>query len=91
MTALLDPADAGEMARRLRGRQRLTRLTTKLDALCVWKEDIERRLVIAQDMLDAGCLFPIEIDDLADAVRAWRLAAARVPLDLDGVETRRPS
>ena len=71
--------------------QALRRLTAKLDALAVWKEDIRRRLVIAQDMLDAGCLFPIEIDDLADAVRAWRLAAARVPLDLDGVETRRPS
>ena len=58
-------------------------LTARLGALCVWKEDIERRLVIAQDMLEAGCLFPIEIDDLADATHAWRLAAARVVIDLD--------
>ena len=64
----------------------LRSLTAKLDALCVRKEDIERRLRAAERMLDAGCLFPIEIDDLADAVAAWRMAAADVVLGLSNPE-----
>ena len=72
--------------------QRLNRLTARLDALCVSKEDIERRIAIAQDMLERGCLFTVEVDDLQDAVRAWRMAAARVVLDLhDFGDVRRPA
>ena len=62
---------------------RLNRLTAKLDALAVWRDDLADRIDRAMQMQDAGCLFHIEIDDLADAVRVWRLAAARVALDLD--------
>ena len=66
-------------------RQRLVRLTAKLDALAVWKEDIERRIADVDARLWEPnwffCrVYQDEVDDLIDAVRAWRLAAASVAL-----------
>ena len=62
--------------------QALRRLTARLAFMADWRDDLAERLLHAKQMQDAGCLFPIEIDDLADATRAWRLAAGRVVLDL---------
>jgi hypothetical protein len=70
-----------------RRRARLRRLLPKLDALCVWKRDIERRIADVDARLWEpneffSRVYQDEVDDLADAVAAWRLAAARVVLDL---------
>ena len=62
--------------------QRLNRLTSRLDGLAIWRDDILDRIDHAKQMQDAGCLFAAEQDDLIDAVKAWKLAAARVALDL---------
>ena len=67
--------------------QRLNKLTAKLDALCVWKEDIQRRIADVDAWLWEpnwffSRVYQDEIDDLADATRAWRLAAARVVVDI---------
>ena len=70
-------------------RQRLNWLTAKLDALAVWKADLQHRIAIAEAKLHTdgnlyfSRLYSDEMDDLIDAVAAWRLAAARVVLDLD--------
>ena len=63
--------------------QALRRLTARLDALCVWRDDIQRRIEHARELQERGALFRQEQDDLIDAVRSWRLAAARVGLDLE--------
>ena len=60
--------------------QRLNRLTARLGALCVWRDDILDRIDTAQDLQDRGALFPLEQD--GDAVAAWRLAAGGVVLDI---------
>ena len=63
-------------------------LTARLNALCVWKKDIERRIADVDARLWEPnwffCrVYQDEVDDLTDAVAAWRLAAAGVVLDLD--------
>ena len=70
---------------------RLRRLTAKLAALADWRDSILDRIEHAKRMQDAGCLFAVEQDDLADAVRSWRLACARVVLDLEIGDIRRAS
>ena len=55
-------------------------LTAQLAFLADWKEDIDRRIDRAMQLQDRGALFAQEQDDLIDAVRAWRLAAASVAL-----------
>ena len=72
--------------------QALKRFTAQLDALCVWKEDLARRIADVDARLWEpnwfySRVYQDEVDDLADATRAWRLAAARVALDLDGTMT----
>ena len=64
------------------------RLTARLDALATWKEDIERRIADVDARLWEpnwffSRVYQDEIDDLADATRAWRMAAARVVLEID--------
>ena len=72
--------------------QRLNRLTAKLDALAVWRDDLLERIAVAEEKLHAdgnlyfSRLYPDELDDLIDATRAWRIAAARVALDLENAE-----
>ena len=69
-------------------RQRLVRLTARLDALATWRDDLLDRIAVAEEKLYAdgnlyfSRLYPDEMDDLIDAVAAWRLAAARVVVDL---------
>ena len=58
-------------------------LTARLAALAAWRDDIQERIDRAICLQDRGALFAIEQDDLIDAVRAWKLAAARMVLDLD--------
>ena len=60
--------------------QAIRLLTARIAFLADWKEDIERRIAVARELLDRGALFAQEQDDLIDAVRAWRLAAASVAL-----------
>ena len=62
-------------------------LRSHADALAVWKEDIDRRIAdIDARLWEANWFFcrvyQDEVDALIDATRAWRLAAARVALDL---------
>ena len=67
---------------------RLRHLTAKLDALADWKADLQHRIAVAEEKLHAdgnlyfSRLYPDEIDDLIDAIAAWRLTAARVVVDL---------
>ena len=65
-------------------RQRLVRLTARLDAMVIWRDDIQRRIEHARELQERGALFAQEQDDLIDAVRSWRLTCARVVLNLDG-------
>ena len=67
--------------------QRLNRLAARLDALATRKEDLERRIADVDARLWEPnwffCrVYQDEVDDLTDAVTAWRLAAASVVLDL---------
>lgn len=72
-----------------RRRVRLHRLVAKLDALVIWRDDLLDRVAVAEEKLHAdgnlyfSRLYPDELDALIDGVRAWRLAAGRVVLDLD--------
>ena len=61
-----------------RRRVRLRRLLAKLDALVIWRDNLLERIAHAQELQDRGCLFVVEQDDLIDAAKAWRLAAAGV-------------
>ena len=72
-------------------RQRLVRLNARLDALCVWRDDIQARIEHAKQLFERGSLYPDQLEDLQDAVRAWRLAAAGVVLELNGADDMRRS
>ena len=78
----------GSLQQKSHAAQRLNRFTAKLDALATWRDDLLDRIAVAEDKLHADSnlyfsrLYPDELDDLIDAVRAWRLVAARVALDL---------
>lgn len=71
----------------LRSNADLRRLTARLDALAAWRDDLLARIAVAKEKLHAdgnlyfSRLYPDELDDLIDAVRAWRLTAARVVVD----------
>ena len=74
--------------------QRLNRLTSEIDALCVWKKDIEQRIADVDARLWEpnwffSRVYQDEVDDLAGAVRAWKLAAAGVVLELNGADDMR--
>ena len=87
-SVLLGGGDTKTGSKRHAARQRLVRLTARLDALAVWRDDLLCRIAVAEEKLHAdgnlyfSRLYPDEMDDLFDAVAAWRLAAARVVLDL---------
>ncbi len=66
------------------GSAEIRRFTAKLAALAVWKEEIDRQIEYAANLQERGCLFPIELDVLDEAVRASCLAAARVVLEEPG-------
>ena len=72
-----------------RRRVHLRRHLARLDALCVWRDDILDRIDRAKELQERGALFAQEQDDLIDAVRAWRLAAARVALDVGNADDMR--
>ena len=58
------------------------RLTARLDALCIWRDDLLERIDRAMQLQERGALFLIELNDLDDAVRAWRSYAACITPDL---------
>ena len=64
----------------LRSYADVRRLAALLDSLAVRRDDLLERIDRAQALQERGALFAIEQDDLIDAVRAWRLAAADVVL-----------
>ena len=66
----------------LRSYADVRRLTAVLDAVDVRRDDLLDRIDRAMQLQERGALFAIEQDDLIDATAAWRLAAARVALDL---------
>ena len=66
----------------LRSYADVRRLTAVLDAVAVRRDDLLDRIDRAMQLQERGALFAIEQDDLIDATAAWRLAAARVALDL---------
>ena len=76
--------DTGQDSKSHAARQRLVRLTARLDAMVIWRDDIQRRIEHARELQERGALFAQEQDDLIDAVRSWRLTCARVVLNLDG-------
>ena len=69
--------------------QSLRRLTARLDAMVIWRDDLQRRIEHAQELQERGSLFAQEQDDLIDGLRAWRLAAAGVGLELNGADDMR--
>ena len=81
----LQVADAG--ARKI--------IAAKLDALAIWKTDLQHRIAVAKSKLDAdgarffSKLYPDELDSLINGVAAWRLAAARLVIDIDAGRGRR--
>lgn len=77
------PRSPQQKSQRHRALQRLRRLTAKIDALCVWRDDIQSRIEHSKHLFERGSLYQDQLEDLQDAVRAWRLVAARVALDLD--------
>ena len=89
--------DTGQDSKSHAARQRLVRLTAQLDALAVRRDDLLDRSAVAEEKLHAdgnlyfSRLYPDELDDLIDAVRAWRLAAAGVVLKLNGADDMRRS
>lgn len=62
--------------------QAIRPLTARLAYLADWKEDIEARIADASDRLDRGALYQDQLDDLIDAVEAWRQAADRLVFDI---------
>ena len=75
----------------------LRRLTARLAFLADWKENIERRIADVDARLWEpnwffSRVYQDEVDDLTDAIAAWRLAAAGVVLELADVgDVRRPA
>ena len=60
--------------------QALRRLTARLAFMADWRDHIVERIDRAMQLQERGALFAQEQDDLIDATRSWRLAAARVVL-----------
>ena len=69
-----------------RRRVRLRRNLARMDAICNWRSDIERRIADAKELFERGCLYPDQLEDLQDAVAAWRLYVARTIIDLDDTD-----
>ena len=67
-----------------RAQARLRELTGRNAFLEVWKRDLLERIAHAQWLQERGALFPVEQDDLGDAVRSWKLSALDVALDMRG-------
>ena len=63
-------------------------------APATWRDDLLERVADVDARLwepnwHFSSVYGDEVDDLIDGVRAWRLAAARVALDLDVDDMRR--